>query len=63
MANGDKRQDASVECPYYVSCKGKRIVCLGGMDIKGKTETAFRTEARRKEFMGHFCQRYYSFCA
>ena len=53
MAMGDKRQDASIECPYYVSCKGKNITCKGGLDEKGKTVTNFRTEAKRKEFMGH----------
>ena len=63
MANGDRRGDASVLCPYYVNSKGKCITCRGGLDVKGKTETVFRTEARRREFMGHFCQRYYSLCS
>lgn len=62
MAKGDRRGDASVECPYYVNCKGKSVICKGGLDVKGKTETVFRTEAKRREYMGHFCQRYYSLC-
>ena len=62
MAMGDRRGDASIECPYYVNQKGKCITCKGGLDEKGKTVTNFRTEAKRKEFMGHYCQRYYALC-
>ena len=62
MAKGDRRGDASIECPYYVNCKGKCITCKGGLDAKGKTVTTFKTEARRMEYMGNYCQSYYSLC-
>jgi hypothetical protein len=61
MANKN-RMDASVECPYYVSCEGKCITCKGGLVADGITQTKFRTEAKRKEYMGHFCRRLYSLC-
>ena len=56
------RMDASVECPYYVENEGKCITCKGGVDIDCKTITKFRTESKKKEYMGHFCKRYYSLC-
>lgn len=56
------RMDASIECPYYVANQGKCITCSGGLEPGCKTETRFRTEARKREFMGHFCKRYYSLC-
>lgn len=62
MAMGDRRGDASIECPYYANHKGKCITCRGGLDQNGKTVTSFRTEAKKREFMGHFCQKYYALC-
>lgn len=59
---GKSRQDASIECPYYTESKGKYITCEGGLHPLCTTATKFKTEARRKEFMGHFCKRYYSLC-
>lgn len=56
------RMDASVECPYYVESQGKCITCSGGLEPGCKTITRFRTEARKKEFMGHYCKRYFSLC-
>lgn len=56
------RMDASVECPYYVDCEGKCITCKGGLAFDGLTKTKFRTEGKRREYMGHFCNRFYSLC-
>lgn len=56
------RMDASVECPYYVENEGKCITCKGGVDTDCKTITKFRTESKKKEYMGHYCQRFYALC-
>ena len=62
MSKGNARMDASIECPYYVSRSGKCITCKGGLDQRGRTVTTFRTEGKQREFVGHYCQRYYSLC-
>lgn len=62
MALGYDRQDSSVVCPYYESAVEKTIVCEGGMDPQGHTETRFKTKERRREYMEKYCRSCFGAC-
>lgn len=60
---GYDRGDASVTCPYYVACVDRSIICEGGIDPGGKTETRFRTKEAKREHMDKCCRGCFAACA
>lgn len=63
MAKGYDRGDSSVRCPYYVGCFEQSILCEGGIDPRGKTETRFKSKERKREYMDKYCRSCFSACS
>ena len=62
MARGYNRGDAGVLCPYYIASMDRSIICEGGVDPKGKTETRFESREGQRTYMQKFCRRCYGGC-
>ena len=63
VAKGYDRGDASVMCPYYVGCIDRSIICEGGLDCDGKTETRFSSNEKKREYMFLYCRSCYYACS
>lgn len=59
---GYDRGDTSVVCPYYVGCVDRSIVCEGGLDPGGKTETRFKSKDKKREYMDKCCRSCFGAC-
>lgn len=63
MAKGYNRDDANILCPYYVCCQDKSILCEGGIDPTGRTETRFHSKDRKREYMVRYCRSCFHACS
>ena len=63
MAKGYDRGDSNVRCPYYVGCFEKAILCEGGIDPRGKTETRFHSKECKREYMNKYCRSCFYECS